>query len=156
MIIILDSCRGRGLGLSELIFHLLEGLSLPLPGALDGLRTSAFLCSETGCEEVFCQIPGRALGQPYSDIHSLIDFLFQTLKYTRKDLPPCVQDGCWPFPLSLQKGIKGMRGVGCCRLGPRTSCLFGGGSPQPKGRHREPASGQGLPSSRTRTQAFRE
>lgn len=42
----------------------------------------------------------------------LVDLLCQTLKFIRKELPLCMQDGCWPFPLSYQKGIKEIRGVG--------------------------------------------
>ena len=79
----------------------------------------------------------------YATAVSLV--MCQTLKFTRKELPPCMQDGCWPFPLSYQKGIKEIRGVGGCRFGPRSSCLFGDGTAQANARQRDclPA-GQGL------------
>lgn len=59
-----------------------------------------------------------------------------------------------PLPGSLQKDVKQARGIGNCRLGSRTVGLIEGGTAR-AGRCREPPSGQGLPSSRTRVQALR-
>lgn len=124
VIIILASFRGRSLGLSELVFYLLEGLSLPLPDALGCLRPQPFSVQRLhGRRGDFAKFQSKLWASCTGTIHSFIIFYMPDSDALGTSCPcVCRINSSWFFPV-FRKVLRRWRKLGL-QAGPRTQAFL--------------------------------